>query len=123
MSAFSSNFSAAAISASVACCGVSKFLMPAVEAAIAAGASFTEDCCAAKRTHTHRHVPATAPTIQGSLERLPFANLDFIGAPLISFPRFPAAYLRRPPPPRLKPPPPPRELMLEAPRLLPARAF
>src|SRR5262249_12689104 len=122
MSAASSNFSAAPTSASAACCGVSKLLAPAVGAAVAAGASFAADCCAAKGTDTDRHGQAPAPTSPGRPESLRFGDVDFILGSYDCRPAIEAAYLRRPPPP-LKPAPPPRDPMLEAPRLLLPRAF
>src|SRR5262245_38632394 len=87
MSATSSNFSAAAMSTSAACCGVSKLLAPEAGAAVAAGAFFVADCCAMERTDAHRHAQATAPTIQRSLQRFPFPDVDFICAPMISLPQ------------------------------------
>src|SRR6516165_5492287 len=90
-----SNFSAAPISASAACCGVSKLLGPAAEAAVAGGAFFAADCCATDETDAHRHAQATTPTILRNLDRFSFADLDFIRAPMISLPH--SARLPAPP--------------------------
>src|SRR4029077_16640438 len=99
----SSNFPAAATSASAACCGVSKVLAPT---ATEAGADFVIGCCAVTWRDINKNANVTAS--QGNLARLALADFDFIICPhdLLARPR--PAYLR-PPPPR---PPPPRDPML-----------
>src|SRR6266404_5896485 len=114
--AFRSNFSAALISASTACCGVSKLWLPTVEAETVADGLSVSDCCAAKGV-AKREAHTTVQASEISFAKCLVALVEFMSLPL------PICYLRRPPPPRLKPPPPPRERMLEEPRLLLERAL
>src|SRR4029077_13053294 len=72
-----SNFSAASISASAACCGVLNPRALAV-AVTAVGFFFASDGCAMDTAGAHRHAQTIAPTIQRGPERFPFGDVDFI---------------------------------------------
>src|SRR5207245_536476 len=97
---FTSNLSAASISASTACCGVSKLRVPTVEAAGVADGLSMGDCCAAKGAANRKAEAAVQPS-QRYFEICLFAAVDFTPVLLL------VSYLRRPPPPRPPPPPPP----------------
>src|SRR5215472_335375 len=113
-----SNFSAASTSASAACCGVLNIFALTV---VDAGLALAVDCCRATSVDVDSNAHAMVTTAERSL-RLGFPRLCFISMLFQQF--FPSsAYLRRPPPPRPPPKPPPRDPMLEAPRLLLARAL
>src|SRR5580692_95022 len=120
--AFSSKFSAAATSASAACCGVAKLFAAVAGAEVVVGALFAAVCCATERPNPHIQENAVTPTIKRSPWRFRSANIAFMRCSYSSTSASPA-YLRRPPPPPRAPPPPPRDPMLEEPRLLLARAL
>src|SRR5579864_5864310 len=93
--AASSNFSAAATSASAACFVVSNPSAPeGTDAAV-----LVAECCGTAAMETANHIDATAHAILSVLENIPFAAVDLI---LLSYVResgIMADYLRRPPPP------------------------